>query len=110
MLFEKIKEYRKLKTPIQMDGFMVIGYFPYEVASIRNQLAEIPCPPRALFSEFEAKLAENNISDNKCVYICKDTTNFGTTNFAIQLKDMYARIGSWEDVTSYAGRKFTIIE
>lgn len=108
-LFDNLKDYITLENPIPLSGFTVIGYFPYECAYIVGKTTDaIVSTPRTLYADFEATMRENNIADNKVVYICLDTTNFGTDNFALQLKDCYARVGLWEDVKGYGGKNLIV--
>lgn len=99
------KQIKLLENPIDFGTFEAIGYFSYEKAGIYNYSIEKECSPhRSVFYNIENVLKENGISDNKFVVLFRDKAHFGTTNFAIFFKDCHARIGSWKDVTGYAGR------
>lgn len=99
-LFKQIHEdYKELETPIEFDGFKLIGYFPYSTASIREE--GLPSIPRKVFKHIENKLEEIYISDNKSVYIFEDTEKFGTENFALKLYDLHAVLGKWNQVIKY---------
>lgn len=104
--FDNCLDYRHLERPIEMDGFNIIGFFPYETASVhpgpsvrRNKM------PRSVARHIEDALMP---SDNKIVVICKDTVNFGTNNFAVFLHDSGCVFGGLDEVTGYAGRELRI--
>ncbi len=101
--FQKFEDFIQLPKPINFDGYEVIGYFPYSLASIK---ADVPKVPRKLFEELENKL--RGIIDNKVVVIFRDTVNFGTDDFAIQFHDLGCRVGKLEDVVGYGGRELKI--
>lgn len=94
--FPNFEDYKQLTDPIKFDGFEVVGFFPYSLASISNK---VPKVPRKLFKELEEKLRQ--IMDNKIVIICRDLENFGTDDFAIQFHDLGCRVGKLEDVQAY---------
>lgn len=102
--FPKYEYYHKLEEPIKFDGYEVVGFFPYSIASISNKMPKVP---RKLFKELETKL--RSIMDNKVVIICRDLERFGTEDFAIQFHDAGCRIGKLEDVTGYGGRELKLI-
>ena len=96
-MWNKCADYIELPTPIRGEGFSIIGYFPYSTASCYTV-----CIPRKTVSRIEA-LLPHNVRDNKIVLICRDEVNFGTNNFALYLKDLFASFGRWEDVRGYGG-------
>ena len=86
------KDYISFDIPIRFEGFMAIGYFPYETKRIRGIKIS-----RAAYQEI------NNtcVKDNKVVVIFKDTINFSTQRFAIFFHDVGAILGKWEDIVKY---------
>lgn len=97
--FKEIHEdFKLLEKPIEFDGFRLIGYFPYNTASIRNN--ELVWYGK-VFKEIEEKLMENYISDNKAVYIFERTKSGQGSDFALKLFDFEATIGSWNQVVKY---------
>ena len=101
--FPKFKDFIQLTEPFKCDGFEVVGYFPYSIASISNKGPKVS---RNLFKDLEEKL--RHLMDNKIVIICRDLERFGTDNFAIQFHDYGCRIGKLEDVVGYGGRELTL--
>ena len=104
--FGNCADYRHLERPIQMSGFDIIGFFPYETASVhpgpsvrRNKM------PRSVASAIEHACPSQ---DNKVVIICKDTSNFGTNSFAVFLHDSGCVFGGLDEVTGYAGRELRL--
>ena len=103
-MFEKYKYF----TPLDIDmskewGCKIVGVFGYSIARVDSKNV-LPKMPRDMFSKFEQALMEKKVPvSNKMVVICQDTTNFGTDNFAVNLKDMYACVGKWTDVVGYSG-------
>ena len=92
---EKIKKLvRNFEEEIVFNGFTAVGYIPYDKAMIRNGV-DGARPARNLFRHIENQLT---VSDNKWVVFFRDTTNFGTNDFAIFFKDMWSVVGAWEDV------------
>jgi len=100
--FEKLEGF--IHKPMDFnEEFDVVGYFPYEKAMIRGR--EIVKAPRKLYADIENKLAKMGINDNKIVVIFKDTVNFGTDDFALNLKDCWAKVGKLESVKQYTGEE-----
>lgn len=97
--FTKYKDFISFPAPIKFNKFRAIGYFPYEKAQITN---DVVCVPRTVFTELIAKV---DIMDNKYVIVFQDEERFGTQNFALQVKDSFCKIGSWEQVVGYALRE-----
>jgi hypothetical protein len=109
--FTQYKHYRKLDNPIVFNGFEIVGWFPYETASVSsdNIDSEIVRVPRGVYSHIEEKCNQNHISGNKIVIICRDTVRFGTNDFAIFFKDMYAKISNLENVRGYGMKQLEVI-
>lgn len=103
-MFEKYKYFKPLDIDMSEEwGCKIIGVFGYQIARIDTKMV-LPKIPRLMFSKFEQALQTAKIPlDNKMVVICQDTEMFGTDNFAIQLKDMFACVGKWSDVIGYNG-------
>lgn len=111
--FKQFSGYTEFETPIVCKDFNVLGYFYYHTASVysNSKEYEIPCLPRSMFVELEQKINEKgNLTDNKTVFICKQTANFGHSNFAINFKDFIVRIGNWDNVASYGAGPLRKIE
>lgn len=98
------KDFIRYKQPVEFKGFRAIGYFPYERARVKATW-DGARPPRHLYYEIESTIQRNVVMDNKIVVLFEDTTNFGTTDFAIFFHDLSAVIGRWEDVCSYTGEE-----
>lgn len=94
-----LKNYITLEEPIILEGFSIVGYFPYERACIRGCVSA----PRKLYSHIEIAIRNSakNFMDNKIVVVCKDTTQFGTDDFAIQLHDLSGTVGSINQIEPY---------
>lgn len=88
------KDFIPFKEEIVFNGYKAIGYFPYETARVRGIKVS-----RHLYSHVE----QSTVHDNKTVVVFKDTTNFGTHDFAIFFHDLGAIIGGWGDVQDYNG-------
>jgi hypothetical protein len=97
---EKLDGFIKFDEPVKFTEFECIGYFPYEVAKFQDDIS--PRVPRSIFHEIERVMRQNHVSDNKHILICIDTLHFGTENFALQLKDCWAKLGN---LISYHGGK-----
>ncbi len=95
--FYNCKDFIPKVFDLEEYGVKVLGYFPYETAS----LSEGVRVPRKVHHEFEWELRKNRINDNKIVVICQDLTRFGTESFAIQFKDCVARVAKWHQVVGY---------
>jgi len=101
--FDKCENFIAKEVDLEDHGCKVIGYFPYSTAKV-GQANSCVSIPRSVIHELEHTLQQKHIlNDNKVVVIFQDTTNFGTENFAIQFKDLFAKIGSWDDVLDYDG-------
>ena len=104
---EQYEYFHKLETPIRIgennnDGFEIIGYFPYSVATIRNSCPKVA---RIVFKEIEDACKKARFMDNKVVVVCRDLVNFGTHDFAVQFHDSGCRLGYLNDIVGYAGRE-----
>lgn len=97
--FDLYEDYRKLSTPIKLNGFEIVGWFPYEVAQLAITCVRVP---RKIFDHIHTALYINGINDNKFVIICRDVSNWDTESFAIQFKDSYCKIGKLKEVQGYA--------
>ena len=87
----------KYDTPLELDDFIVVGYYPYEVARIRGLKI-----PRGAFRDLETKLhLAGNFTDNKIVLVCEDTVKFGTHSFGVFLHDLGAVVGKLDDIIKY---------
>lgn len=102
--FKKYKHYRHLDEPIELPGYTIVGYFPYETAGIYGKVHV----PRQVYSNLLS--CSISIFQNKTVFILKDTVRFGTEDFALFIKDCYATIGTLEEVVGYAGRELETIK
>lgn len=92
--------FKKLEEPINCGDYSIIGVFPYETAAVYTDGCN---PPRVCAANVENNLPRN-FRDNKIVVICQDNVNFGTSNFAVFLKDLKCTFGSWDDVIGYGGK------
>lgn len=93
---EKVEKLvRSFEEEVVFNGFTAVGYIPYGKAIIRN--GNDARPARNLFRHIENRLP---VSDNKWVVFFRDTTNFGTNDFAIFFSDMWSIVGTWEDVAT----------
>ncbi len=81
----------KFDTVYQFEGFDVIGYFPYEVATIKESLNL----PRSTFVYIEDII---NLNTNKYILICRDKVKINTDDFCIYFKDVHCSVGKWDDV------------
>jgi hypothetical protein len=88
----KDKELILFKNEIIFEGYTAIGYFPYSTKRISGNKIS-----RALFTHIESQC----VKDNKVVVLFKDTTNFGTHNFAIFFHDYGSILGKWSDIINY---------
>lgn len=86
-------------------GIKVLGYFPYETASISNVLPGIPSN---MFLDLKHDFHVNGIYDNKVVIICEPLERFDTDDIAIFLKDGKVRIGHHSSVTGYGGKQLKL--
>lgn len=99
---KELNSFIRFEEPIGFNGFKAIGYFPYEVAQLDYQ--ECVAVPRNVFSEIEIRLSRTRYMDNKVVIVFEDLTNFDTTDFAIQFKDSYCKIGRLDQIVGYGGK------
>lgn len=100
-MLNKIKSHKDfivLDRPIVFSGYEAIGYFPYEKAAVFNGAAAVP---RSVFAGVEEGLG--SFMDNKIVVVFRDLVRFGTSDFAIQFKDAFCRIGSLDQIKDYIG-------
>jgi hypothetical protein len=89
-------------------GIKVLGYFPYETARVGETDTQVSVP-RSVFSDIERILhREGIVNDNKIVVIFETIERFETENFALQLKDCYARMGRWNTVLQYDGHELKL--
>jgi len=100
---KSLEKFILLEQPIEFLGFKAIGYFPYETAQLNYQ--ECVAVPRNVFSEIEKVLGRSKYMDNKVVFVFEDTIHFGTSDFAIQFKDAYCKMGSLNNIEGYAGKE-----
>jgi hypothetical protein len=100
---KNLEKFVLLELPIQFLGYKAIGYFPYETAQLKYE--ECVTVARNVFSDIETILQRRRCMDNKVVFVFQDTTHFGTTDFAIQFKDAYCKMGSLNQIEGYAGRE-----
>jgi len=98
-----LKDIHEMKGFIQFDkaldmiGYEVVGYFPYETARVKGHKIS-----RSFARPLEHALQDARYhTDNKVVYICRDKTRFGTHNFAVFCHDNGTIIGSFDDVVEY---------
>ena len=103
---KNLKDYVTVGSQIEFKGYRAIGYFPYETAQLNYK--ECVAVPRNVFSEIETVLQRSRYMDNKIVVIFEDTINFGTSDFAIQFKDGYCKMGSLNQIEGYAGRSLEL--
>ena len=96
----KLNSFKPLPEPLNCGKFTILGIFPYETASIKDAVRM----PRCVASNIES-LVPRNFIDNKIVVICQDNEHFGTSNFAVSLKDFNCSFGSWKDVIGYGGKE-----
>lgn len=102
------KDFRRYKKPVFFDGYMAIGYFPYERARVRVPWDGVR-PSRELFAHVENAIqhSPNAWMDNKCVILFEDLTGCGTTDFAIFFHDLSCVINTWDEVYAYNGKELT---
>lgn len=104
--FEKFESYHKLEVPLVLLGgkIKLLGWFSYSSAQIKNDNVKLP---REVYKVIEDEIREKAeyILDNKIVLVFRDLVNFGTDDFALQLKDCFGKVGNWEDVIGYGGRE-----
>jgi len=93
---KRAKSFRELETPIKLDGFTLIGYYPYETARIRGLKV-----PRQVYDYITDNTEIMQILDNKIVLVFQDDVRFGTHDFALFLHDCGGIIGSHEDIIDY---------
>ena len=96
--FSKYKDFIPFAEPMDFGKFEALGYFPYERAQVCNDVVAVT---RTLFTHL---IASVGIMDNKYVIIFRDKEGFDAENFALQVKDAFCKIGSWDQVVGYALR------
>ena len=105
--FTKYADFRTVMTEFKDLGIMVIGFFPYECATIDNK--DVVRTPRSLYKDIEHDFRINGINtDNKTVIVCEPLNRFGGESFVLQLKDNWARVAPWNEVVPYHGKKFRL--
>lgn len=107
-MLNKIKSHKDfivLDRTIVFSGYEAIGYFPYEKEAVFNGVAAVP---RSVFAGVEEGLG--SFMDNKIVVVFKDLVRFGTSDFAIQFKDAFCRIGSLDQIKDYIGNPLSFYE
>ena len=97
----------KKNVELKVERYIILGYFPYHTACIRRRLHRNFTPfPRTFLEDFENILIKNGMQDNKSVYICESSADAVGEHkrWAVMLKDDWAIIGNWEEVTDYEGK------
>ncbi len=97
--FTKYVDFISFPEPIAFDRFEAIGYFPYEMAQVSN---DVVCVSRTVFTRL---IADVGINDNKYVIVFRDNERWGTQDFALQVKDSFCKLGSWKQVIGYGLRE-----